>query len=122
MWLDEVTVSLRPRNPWEAMDLGFAIVRREWRAVYLAWFAATLPLCIALNLVLYDIPWLAGFVFWWLKPFYDRVVLGVVSQALFGSRPPLRETLRKALELRRNGLILGLTLLRLDPARAFDLP
>ena len=122
MWLDEVTVSLRPRNPWEAMDLGFAIVRREWRAVYLAWFAATLPLFIALNLVLYDIAWLAGLVFWWLKPFYDRVVLWVVSQALFGSRPPLRESLRKALELRRNGLILALTLLRLDPARSFDLP
>jgi len=122
MRLDDVTVGLRPRNPWEAIDLGFAIVRREWRTVYPAWFAATLPLIVALNVVFHDIVWLAGLVFWWLKPFYDRVVLWGVSQALFGSRPAARESLRKALDLRANGLFLGLTLLRLDPARSFDLP
>ena len=34
MRLDQLSVTLRPRTPWEAMDLGFALVRAHAAAIW----------------------------------------------------------------------------------------
>ena len=39
MRLDQLSVALRPRTPWEAMDLGQALVRRHAAALWKPWFA-----------------------------------------------------------------------------------
>ena len=31
MQLDQITANIRLRNPWEAIDLGFALIRHSWR-------------------------------------------------------------------------------------------
>lgn len=122
MELENVTVEIRPRNPWEAMDLGFSMVRRWWKPVYRAWFALLLPLVLICHLLFLDSPLLALLALWWMKPLLDRVLLHVYSRAVFGEEPSVRDTLRALPRLLRTGLLWHLTLLRLDPSRSFRLP
>ncbi|MDZ4814110.1 MAG: DUF4129 domain-containing protein [Pseudomonadota bacterium] len=96
MRLEGITIALRPRSPWEAADLGVALVRQHAARIYSAWVLVTLPACVLLSLLgaLIDQVWLGGLLLWWLKPVFDRIPLFVLSRAVFGATPTLRETLR----------------------------
>ena len=122
MNLEDVTVALRPRKHWEAIDLGFSLVRTHWRFVYGPWLVVVIPLFVILNLMFQDRLWLAALVLWWLKPFYDRLVLHVLSRAVFAATPDTVTTLRQLPEIIRSGLLWHLSLMRLDPMRAFNIP
>jgi len=120
----DIAITLRRRSPWEAMDLGLAMLQRWWRLVYLPHFAVG----IAVALAGWGLSLLAGkaivallFV-WWLKPLYDRVVLHVLSRAVFGEAQTTRHVLGAPGEWLRTGLFWALTLGRFDTARAFNLP
>lgn len=122
MRLDHVAIALRVREPWEAVDLGTVMLRAWWRPVYAAWFAIVLPIALALQLVLMASPWIALLLLWWFKPLYDRVVLHVLSQAVFGAPPGVRATLGSlGTLLKASGLVGALTWRRLDPLRSFNL-
>ena len=44
MRLDAVTAEIRPRSDWEAVDLGLALVRRDfWRCFAVWWLAVIVP-------------------------------------------------------------------------------
>jgi hypothetical protein len=118
--LDRLAVQLRLRNPWEAIDLGFAMVRSWMREVYAPWFAVFLPVC-AVALLLLPPQW-ATLLVWWLKPALDRVVLHVLAAGVFGELPGLRDTLRALPRAVSPGLIASLTWCRFLLARSFDLP
>jgi len=120
--LDQLTVQIRPRSTWEAMDLGLRLVQSNWKAIYQPLLILLLPLFLLLNLVLSEHMWAAILVFWWFKPAYDRMILLVLSRSLFGDTPGWRETLRAFPASLRHGLLLQLTFLRLDPSRSFRLP
>lgn len=121
MQLDQLSVVLRQRNPWEAIDLGFAMVRQWWRDVYAAWLSVFAPLCVTACWLLP--PLWAFLLLWWLKPALDRIVLHVVASAVFGSRPRLGEALRSFFSYGRNGLIRSLLPpFRFSLTRSFDLP
>lgn len=122
MRLEDIAAEVRPRHPWEAVDLGFAMVRTWWRTVFASWLLCVGPVILLLHVALYQHLWLAGLLTWWLKPVYDRVVLHVLSRALFGDIPRIRDTLHALPQLLRSGLLGALTVYRLDPARAFNLP
>ena len=51
MRLDQPRVELRPRSPWEAMELGTALVRTHARAIWLPWLLVTLPVFVVLNAI-----------------------------------------------------------------------
>ena len=59
---------------------------------------------------------------WWSKPVWERAHLFVLSQALFGPRPTVRETLRAFPNLARRDLLACLSYRRFSPSRSFDLP
>ena len=59
---------------------------------------------------------------WWLKPLYDRVVLHVLSRAVFGEVQSPRQVLGAAREWLGTGLAMALTFGRFDTARSFNLP
>lgn len=97
MRVENLSIALRPRTAWEAMDLGGALTRRHARTIWLAWFALTLPALVLANALcwlLFGEPWAAWLLMWWLKPMFDRVPLYVLSRAVFGEVPNVRETLR----------------------------
>ncbi|HEX7917200.1 hypothetical protein, partial [Rudaea sp.] len=120
MRVDQLNIALRPRTPWEAADLGVALVRAHALRIYAAWVLITLPVFAVLNLVFFavDRPWWAALVLWWFKPAFDRIPLFVISRAVFGEVPTLRETLHAQRDFGRRALLPWLTWRRLHPGRA----
>jgi hypothetical protein len=95
--LDEVTAEIRPRSDWEAVDLGFAMVRRDfWRCFSVWWLALALPTAVA-SYFLWDYPLLVLMLFWWAKPAGSRLVLFEISRRLFGEQPCWRAVWRELL-------------------------
>lgn len=124
MKLETLTVELRPRSPWEAMELGSALVRRHARAIWVPWLLVTGAVFVVLNLAAWAIGhiWLAGLLFWWLRPAFDRIPLYVLSRAVFGSVPSVAETLRAQSTWGWRPMRGHLTWRRLSPLRAVMLP
>lgn len=124
MRLDRIEVELRPRSPWEAMELGIALVRRHARAIWVPWMLASLPvfaLCNAIGWGLDALPW-AGLAMWWLKPLFDRLPLWVLSRAVFGQTSTLRETLRAPRAFGWRSLLRDLTWRRISTVRSVSMP
>jgi hypothetical protein len=122
MRLEDLTVALRPRQPWEAVDLGCAMTRRDYGRVMLLWLITVVPVWIVLGVLLWDQPMWFGMAAWWLKPLYDRVPLFHLSRAAFGSRPTVKETLREWPRLWSRFLLPALLWRRLSFIRSFALP
>ncbi|TZF84368.1 DUF4129 domain-containing protein [Cognatilysobacter lacus] len=124
MRIDALTVVLRPRSSWEAVELGTALVRRHARAVWRPWLACTVPAFAIANALawLAGTPVLAMLAMWWLKPLFDRIPLFVLSRAVFGEVPTTRVTLRGAFAGSRRAMLGYLTWRRLSPARALLMP
>jgi len=120
--LEDVTAEIRPRTPWESIDLGCALARRHFGVLLKAWGATVVPLWILLALLLRNHPILFIFCVWWLKPIYDRVPLFVLSRALFGAVPSTREVLKAWPKLMTRRLWFSLFIGRFSPARSLSLP
>ena len=117
-----MTAEVRPRLNWEAVDLGFAMGRRWWPRLVLAWTLAALPALVAAALLLPGHPWWALALVWWGKPLYERGPLHVLSRALFGHLPPAGELARAMPGLLWRQALGALTVFRVDPARSFNRP
>ena len=122
MRIDTATVVIRPRNPWEAMDLGFRMVQTFWRSVFPVWVTIAGGTLLLLIVLTGGRLLPAALLFWWLKPAYDRVLLKIFSQLIFGKSPGFVETLRQLPSIFSTGLWINLTLLRFNPSRSFHLP
>jgi hypothetical protein len=120
--LDRVAAVIRPRSPWEAIDLGFSMVRAWWRPLLSGWLATVAPVWCLVFLFLSGRPGLALFILWWLRPLFDRVPLHVVSRCLFGDVPSAGTVAADLRQLWGRDLLAALTVQRLDPARSFHLP
>ena len=124
MRLEQLTVQLRARSSWEAMELGMALIRRDAAAIWKPWLLVTLPVFALLNAVGWalDLIGLAAVLMWWLKPLFDRVPLYVASRAVFGAVPGVRETLRAQATWGWKPMLHYLTWRRFSPARSLYLP
>lgn len=96
MRLDQMTVALRVRSPWQAMDLGVRMVRANARAIWQPYFLLAGSVFIVCNLLAFAVDqlWLGWFFIWWLKPIFERIPLHVLSHVTFGNHPKFRDTLR----------------------------
>ena len=118
-----MALRLRPRDGWEALDLGIAFARSCWRPIYGSWLAVYVPAAIAAHLYFHDTPFWAWALLWWLKPLFDRVVLEVLKGTLFDEPLALGGVLRSLpVTLWRSGIVGALTWRRLDLARSLHLP
>ncbi|TDU63119.1 uncharacterized protein DUF4129 [Prosthecobacter fusiformis] len=122
MRLEDLTVALRPRQPWEAVDLGCTLVRRDYGRILLLWMITVVPVWAVLAVLLWEHPLWFGSIVWWLKPLYDRLPLYHLSRAAFGARPTLKETLRAWPGLWSRFLLSALIFRRLSFIRSFALP
>jgi hypothetical protein len=124
MRLDQMTIALRVRSPWQAMDLGLRMVRANARAIWVPYIQFTLPIFIVLNTLGYliDHLWIGWFFIWWLKPLYDRIPLHVLSRVTFGSEPKRKETLRSPFNWKFGLLASWLTIRRFSFWRSMTTP
>src|SRR5690606_16341925 len=119
--LDRIAVALRPRNEWEALDLGFQMAREWWRPIWGVWLALYVPVGAVL-LLAFDDAFYAVLALWWLKPLFDRAVLHAASRAVFEEPCGVAATLKAAAQWLRPGLVGALTWRRFDLARSFTIP
>ncbi|MFK3797667.1 DUF4129 domain-containing protein [Pseudomonas sp. NPDC088444] len=122
MRLTEAHVAIRPRNPWEAVDLGVLFARQHQYLLITSWALVTLPTFLLLSVVLWDYPTLAVLLFWWLKPAFERLPLLILSQALFGQPPTLKNALGAWVRALKPQLLASLTWRRFSLSRSFNLP
>ncbi|HEX5844173.1 MAG TPA: DUF4129 domain-containing protein [Pseudomonas sp.] len=122
MRLTDASVAIRPRSAWEAMDLGVLLAKRHAGLLMASWALLTLPVFALLCLLLWDYPSIAVLLFWWLKPAFERLPLYILSHALFGATPSLKQALKAWPQLLKPQLLASLTWRRLSPTRSFDLP
>ncbi len=124
MNLNDISANIRLRNPWEAMDLGFAMVKKWWKSIYLPLIIVTLPIAALFYVITpEDKLWIAGLLFWWFKPLYDRIVLFIISQQLFGQKQSTWSVLGNIPNLIWNtGFFQTMTFRRLSLSRGFNLP
>ncbi|AJQ97096.1 hypothetical protein [Gynuella sunshinyii] len=117
----DIVFTLRARDRYEAIDLGFHLVRRWWRQLYLLWLIWMVPVAF-ISFWLLPEPYYAGLLIWWLKPMFERSQLYFLSRAVFGEVPGIRETLRQTPKMLRIQWFASLTWRRLSTTRSFDLP
>ena len=122
MRLSDASVVIRPRTAWEAMDLG-ALMAREYRVLLMgSWALVTLPVFALLTALLWKYPSMAMFLFWWFKPAFERLPLYILSKALFGETPSLKQAVRQWPRLLKGQLLASLTWRRLSLSRSFVMP
>ncbi len=122
MRLTDASVTIRPRSAWEACDLGVLLARRHIGLLTASWALLTLPVFILCSALLWQEPSMAMFLFWWLKPLYERLPLHILSRALFGATPTLKQAFQALPGLLKPQLLASLTWRRLSLTRSFDLP
>ncbi|MGP0170717.1 DUF4129 domain-containing protein [Pseudomonas sp. NCHU5208] len=122
MRLTEASLAIRPRTAWEALDLGVLMAQRHAGLLMASWAMVTLPIFALLCALLWEYPGAAILLFWWLKPAYERLPLYILSQALFGNTPTLKQALKAWPRLLKPQLLASLTWRRLSLTRSFDLP
>ncbi|MBK8188759.1 MAG: hypothetical protein IPK77_16735 [Cellvibrio sp.] len=122
MNLDQITIEIRPRSAWEAVDLGVLMARRWWSPMMKIWFIVSLPFfLLSLLFPQEKLVWAAVFI-WWFKPLYERPLLYFLSHAVFNEMPDLRSTLKNCISLFFKQFFLSLTWRRFSFSRSMDLP
>ncbi len=122
MQLDQATANIRPRHPWEGVDLGFALARQWSLPLWLLWLAVAGPVFVVANIVFFNSVWLVMLVLFWLKPVYEIALLYWLSRALFGDQPNYREALKSIGSQGAGMLAAAVSVRRLSWYRSFLLP
>ena len=124
MQLESITANIRSRTPWEAIDLGFAMVREWWLLIYTPLALLLLSIITLLLVVIpYDYYWVSLILLWWLKPLYHRLILHIISRKLFGDTVEYASALKELPTLMtKTGLFSELTWRRFSMSRGFLLP
>jgi len=120
--LTRLNIRLRPRTPWEGIDLGFALARRWFLPLWLLWLVGALPVFLVCNLLLPIPLWAAGLLSWWCKPFYEPPLLFWLGRTVFGERLGARAMRRRWFSIVWPQLFANLSWRRLTPARSFVMP
>ena len=122
MELEKISLNLRPRSGWEAVDLGFRLAAHDWKLLWMMWFCLIVPLAVVLHALFWKTPWLAMLILWWLKPLFDHFLLHVLSQSIFGTVPGIIASLKDWRRVLAPGWFASLTWRRFDMARSYLLP
>lgn len=122
MRLTDASVAIRPRSNWEAIDLGVLLARQHLRVLFSSFFLISFPVFALITAVLWNYPSVTMFLFWLLKPAFDRLPLHILSQALFGNTPTVKQAVKAWPRLLKPQLLASLTWRRLSFTRSFDLP
>jgi len=121
---EALQVVLRPRTPWQAVELGTALVRRHAGAVWRVWLLFSVPVLVLLNALCWwlDQLWLAALLMWWLLPLFDLAPVYVLSRAVFGQIPGALQTLAALPGFGRGQRVAHLLWRRFSPWRTLGLP
>lgn len=122
MNLEHLNIAIRPRRDWEAVDLGLLMAHRWWWQLQRVWLLLTLPwLLVSWVVPAQHLYWVV-LCLWWLKPLFERPLLMILSQGVFGVQLSTREVLRAFWRLALIQPLASLTWRRFSTHRSMDLP
>lgn len=122
MQIEKMTTVLRPRNNWEAIDLGFAMANQWFVQLWLLWMLTALPVFVIIHLFFYNYPDFALLLIWWLKPVYELPLLYFLSRVLFGEYLRISDIRKNYFSIIKSLFLPLLTWRRFSPARSFNNP
>lgn len=122
MRLERLSAEMRPRNAWEAMDLGLQMARARFLKLWLLWWLSALPVSLLAGLLLHDYPEYIGTAVWWFKPLFEPLLLFWLSRALFNEDPTFTELRANWWTVTRRRLGGNLSWRRLSPNRSLFMP
>ena len=122
MNLNQVTIEIRPRSAWEAIDLGLLMAKRWWLPMIKVWLLVSLPIFIITLFTPERWVWWSALSLWWIKPLLERPLLHILSHAVFNDLPSTRSTFKLFPALARKQWFASLTWRRFSPTRGMDLP
>lgn len=122
MNLDAVTIAIRPRRPWEAVDLGVLMARRWWWLLTKVWVTISFPIWLMLCFIPQEYIYWQIIIFWFLKPIMERPLLHVLSHAVFDQAPSYGSAVKAGSTLIFRKLFSTLLWRRLSPSRSMNLP
>jgi hypothetical protein len=79
------TLTLRQRSVWEAADSGILLWRENLLYLIRFFFPPVLAVAFGLRFIPGNLRWLSWLLLWWLKPFFDRFALQIVSARFFST-------------------------------------
>jgi hypothetical protein len=120
--LDKLQFNASVRSGWQAIDLGFLMASAWWRSLYIVGAIPPTFLFILLLIILSNHPYWAGFIIWWLKPFWERLPLFFGSRYVFGEESGRDTKPWPAKSLYLRDAIPWLLWRRFSVQRAFDAP
>jgi hypothetical protein len=122
MNVDQLNIVLRPRSPFEGLDLGFAAASRYFLTLWLLWLAAALPVIVASHALLLKSRILALLLLWWAKPLFEAPILCWLSKRIFNQEPSIRTIIRSLPAISLSRFFPRLTWRRFSPNRSFYAP
>lgn len=123
MKLTDLSIQVRQRSHWEAIDLGFALVQQHWRALIIPYTLLVILIATPVWLILPEAYlWVASLIIWWLKPLYDRLLLHSLSRQLFNQTTTTAEAFSALPQLiHHTGLWSALSYRRFSFSRSYNL-
>jgi hypothetical protein len=127
MKVEDLTITLRNRSNWEAIDLGFALGRQWFFRLWGAWIIAALPVFILVMALTYFVNneifnSLIFILFWWLKPLYEQPLLYILSRQLFSEPVTLEKIKNNYIQIIKPQLSALLLWRRFSFSRSFNNP
>ena len=122
MQIDALAVRLRPRTPFESVDLGLRLCQHAARSIYPCYALVALPVAVLALATSELAAWLPILVLWWAKPWLDRTILFVLSRAAFGQRTTPRDVLTAQRHVWWRQLLFTCTVQRLSLWRSLTAP
>lgn len=119
MLVDALAVALRPRPMGEAADLGVALVRHHAGSVWPSFLPMYVPVVALLLCTAEFASWLPGLLIFWLKPWFDRSLLFVLSRAVFGQSTRWKDLWDQRAQVWGGQLLRTLLWRRLSPWRSY---
>lgn len=121
MDLTKVSARIRPRMPYEAMDLGFLMVRRWWKEMFLIQVLLFGTLGTLFYLLVHDLTFVM-LLLWWFKPVIETFHMQFLGRALFDENLHAQNILRHKWSILFHEIIAKLTWRRFHPLRSFVMP
>ncbi|MBA7519993.1 hypothetical protein ES705_12081 [subsurface metagenome] len=122
MDLDNSAFVLRQRSPFEALDAGILLYRKFYRKLCIFFVPIFLIVTIAARLLPSHLIFLSYIIVWWLKPFWDRLVLYPLSVYFFEQDAKFKSIFHLLTSYVFKGLIADLTIRRFSPWRSYRMP
>ncbi len=125
--VENLSIALRKRSNWEAIDLGFALARQWFMRLWGAWIIGALPVFIITMILTYStenetLRIFLFILFWWGKPLYEQPLLFILSRQLFSEPVSLRDVLKDYFKIIKPQLAALLLWRRLSLSRSFNNP